>query len=581
MRLKERDVGYRTPVSEIMFLLRFVLGYGRVSATERFGEATDEIAEAILTEAAKLSEDILAPLNPVGDRQPATLRNGAVTCSPGFREGYRAIAEGGWIGISAPREYGGMELPTTLQMAVGESMSSACLALALNPLMSQGHILALVNHADEEICTTYVPRLVSGEWTGTMNLTEPQAGSDVGAIRCKARPKGDGSYAITGTKVFISWGDHDLAGNICHLVLARLPGSDPGTRGISMFLVPKYIPGPEGKPGETNRLRPVSLECKLGMHGSPTAVMAYEGAVGWLVGQPGKGLAAMFTMMNNARLGVAVQGVGVAEAATQAAIAYARDREQGTPPTANGAGPIIEHPDVRRMIMHMMALTTAARALCLDAAISCDMARATGDAGWAGREAFLTPIAKAFSTDVAAEVADLGIQVHGGAGYIEETGAAQLWRDVRVTRIYEGTNGIQANDLVGRKLTDGGEMARSLISEIGETVSRTRHGPATTNRQQAGLLNRAAKAVADATGILAGFNSQADRQAGAAEYLRSFAVVLGGHYLLRASLARETSSTTRNLAEFYCGRILPAAITSAEISKLGSRDLYAMSRSDF
>ena len=574
-------MGYRTPVSEIMFLLRFVLGYGRVSATERFGEATDEIAEAILTEAAKLSEDILAPLNPVGDRQPATLRNGAVTCSPGFREGYRAIAEGGWIGISAPREYGGMELPTTLQMAVGESMSSACLALSLNPLMSQGHILALVNHADEEICTTYVPRLVSGEWTGTMNLTEPQAGSDVGAIRCKARPKGDGSYAITGTKVFISWGDHDLAGNICHLVLARLPGSDPGTRGISMFLVPKYIPGPEGKPGETNRLRPVSLECKLGMHGSPTAVMAYEGAVGWLVGQPGKGLAAMFTMMNNARLGVAVQGVGVAEAATQAAIAYARDREQGTPPTANGAGPIIEHPDVRRMIMHMMALTTAARALCLDAAISCDMARATGDAGWAGREAFLTPIAKAFSTDVAAEVADLGIQVHGGAGYIEETGAAQLWRDVRVTRIYEGTNGIQANDLVGRKLTDGGEMARSLISEIGETVSRTRHGPATTNRQQADLLNRAAKAVAEATGILAGFNSQADRQAGAAEYLRSFAVVLGGHYLLRASLAREASSTTRNLAEFYCGRILPAAITSAEISKLGSRDLYAMSRSDF
>ena len=574
-------MGYRTPVSEIMFLLRFVLGYHRVSATERFGEATDEIAEAILTEAAKLSEEILAPLNPVGDRQPATLGNGGVTCSPGFREAYRAIAEGGWIGISAPKEYGGMELPTTLQMAIGESMSSACLALALNPLMSQGHILALVNHADEEIRTTYVPRLVSGEWTGTMNLTEPQAGSDVGAIRCQARPNGDGSYAITGTKVFISWGDHDLADNICHLVLARLPGSDPGTRGISMFLVPKHIPGPDGKPGETNKLRPVSLECKLGMHGSPTAVMAYEGAVGWLVGQPGKGLAAMFTMMNNARLGVAVQGVGVAEAATQAAIAYASDREQGVPPTANGAGPIIEHPDVRRMIMHMMALTTAARALCLDAAISCDMARATDDAGWAGREAFLTPIAKAFSTDVATEVADLGIQVHGGAGYIEETGAAQLWRDVRVTRIYEGTNGIQANDLVGRKLADGGEMARSLIAAIGETVSRASHGSASANRQQADQLNRAAEAVAEATGILAGFNSLADRQAGAAEYLRSFAVVLGGHYLLRASLAREASPATRNLAEFYCGRILPAAITSATISKLGSRDLYAMSQSDF
>ena len=574
-------MGYRAPVSEIMFLLRFVLDYARVPATERFSEATEEISEAILTEAARLSEDILAPLGPEGDRQPAQLENGAVTCSPGFREGYRSIAGGGWIGISAPQEFGGMGLPVTLQMAVGETMSSACLSLALNPLMTQGQVMALVNHADDETRATYVPRLISGEWTGTMNLTEPQAGSDVGAIRCQARPTGDGSYAITGTKVFISWGDHDLADNICHLVLARLPGSEAGTRGISMFLVPKYIPGPHGEPGEANGMRPVSLESKLGLHGSPTAVMAYEGAVGRLVGQPGKGLEAMFTMMNNARLGVAVQGVGVAEAATQAAIAYAIDRRQGTTPTADGTGPIIEHPDVRRMIMRMMALTTAARSLCLDTAISCDLARATGDAGWAKREAFLTPIAKAFSTDVAAEVADLGIQVHGGAGYIEETGAAQFWRDVRVTRIYEGTNGIQANDLVGRKMSDGGEMARILLSEVGETVVRMSQGSIARDSDMASSLHRAVQAVMNATDTLAGSNSLADRQAGAAEYLTSFGIVLGGHYLLRASRAREATPANKNLAEFYCRRILPSAVTSAEISRLGSRDLYAMSRSDF
>ena len=572
---------YRAPVAETMFLLRSVLGFDRVMASERHSDVTFEVVEAILDQAAKLSEDVLAPLNAVGDREPTRLSDGAVSCAPGFKEGYRAIADGGWIGISAPPEYGGMGLPTTLQMAVGESMSSGCLSLALNPLMTQGNVLALANHADEDLKDIYLPRLVSGEWAGTMNLTEPQAGSDVGALQCRAEPNGDGTYAITGTKIFISWGDHDLADNICHLVLARLPDSQPGTRGISMFLVPKFIPDADGDPGEANSLRPVSLEGKLGMHGSPTAVMAYEGAVGWLVGQPGKGLASMFTMMNNARLGVAVQGVGVAEAATQTAFAYAQERRQGRPPTADGTGPIVDHPDVRRMLMQMKTLTMAARALCLDTAISCDLARATGDEAWAQREAFLTPIAKAFSTDVAAEVADLGIQVHGGAGYVEETGAAQFWRDVRVTRIYEGTNGIQAGDLVVRKLGDGGETARRLLADIRNTAAQAKSGDRASRGAAAASLGRAADALSDATDAIAGFNDRADREAGAADYLRAFGMVLGGHYLLRASVAEDAAPEAGPLADFFCARMLPTAIVNAELSALGSRDLYAMPRTAF
>ncbi len=450
---------YHAPVSDYRFLMENVVGFSQVVATDRFAEATPDMTDAILTEAAKMCEEVLYPLNRSGDLHPARLENGIVRTSPGFDSGYKAIAEGGWIGMSASPDVGGMGLPMTLTTAVNEMMSSACLSLQLNPLMTQGQIEALEHHASDALKALYLPKLISGEWCGTMNLTEPQAGSDVGALRSKAEPNGDGSYAITGQKIYISWADNDFTQNICHLVLARLPDGVAGTKGISLFLVPKLIPNHDGTLGAQNELRVVSLEHKMGLHGSPTAVMEYSGATGWLVGEAHAGMAAMFTMMNNARLGVGVQGIGAAEGAYQHALAYAMDRKQG------GSGTIIEHADVRRMLASMKSDIFAARAIALMNAVAIDMAAATGDATWKARAAFLTPIGKAFGTDVGIEVASTGVQVHGGMGFIEETGAAQYSRDVRVTAIYEGTNGIQAMDLVARKLMDGGDAAFLILDE--------------------------------------------------------------------------------------------------------------------
>ncbi|MEO1000506.1 MAG: acyl-CoA dehydrogenase family protein, partial [Pseudomonadota bacterium] len=465
-------MGYQAPVTEMQFTLDAVIGAGRLAETELFSEATGETSAAILTEAGKLAAEVLAPLNRAGDLHPARLENGVVRTSPGFGEGYRAIAEGGWVGMAADPENGGLGLPMTLTSCVNEMLAGSCMSLGLCPLLTQGQIEALEHHASDEIRAVYLPKLVSGEWTGTMNLTEPQAGSDVGALRSKAEPAGDGSYRVSGQKIYISWGDHDVAGNVIHLVLARLPDAAPGTRGLSLFLVPKRIPDAEGRPGVANSLRVISLEHKMGLHGSPTAVMEYDGATGWLVGPPGGGMAAMFTMMNNARLGVGVQGLGIADAAYQAALRYALDRKQGRAPVEDGTGTILDHAIVRRKLMTMKALTQISRAICLDTAFSLDMGRAAteGREGWAARGGFLTPIAKAFGTDTGVEVANFAIQIHGGMGYVEETGVAQFARDVRVTTIYEGTNGIQAVDLVGRKLADGGEAARALIGEMRATA---------------------------------------------------------------------------------------------------------------
>ncbi|MFZ1725403.1 MAG: acyl-CoA dehydrogenase family protein, partial [Albidovulum sp.] len=449
---------FRAPVRDIRFILDKVVPLAPVAATERFAETTPDLVQAVLTEAAKLCDEVLAPVQRAGDLHPARLENGVVRTSPGFAEAYRAIADGGWVAVSAPPEYGGMGLPQAINMAINEMMSGACLALQLNPLLTQGQIEALEHHASEDIRALYLPKLISGDWSGTMNLTEPQAGSDVGALTTQARGNGDGTYAVTGQKIFISWGDSDITGNICHLVLARLPGAAAGTKGISLFLVPKYLPDAAGEAGIANTLKVVSLEHKMGLHGSPTCVMAFEGATGWLIGEEGKGMATMFTMMNNARLGVAMEGIGVAEAACQAAVEYAADRKQ--------MGPIIDHADVRRMLATMRAEVFAARSIALACAVATDMARATSEAEWQARAAFLTPIAKSSGTDTGISVADMAVQVHGGMGYIEETGVAQFFRDVRVTAIYEGTNGIQAMDLVGRKLADGGEAAFRLLEEI-------------------------------------------------------------------------------------------------------------------
>ena len=551
---------YRAPVDDIRFILTHVVPLTPVTDTDQFAEATPDLAEAILTEAGKLCDTVLAPVQRTGDLTPARLENGVVRTSPGFAEAFTAIREGGWVSVSAPAEHGGMGLPQCLNMAIHDMMSGACLSLQLSPLMTQGQIEALDHHASDDLKALYLPKLISGEWAGTMNLTEAQAGSDVGALRTKAEPKGDGTFAITGQKIFISWGDSDLTGNICHLVLARLPGAAAGTKGISLFLVPKFIPDGDGSPGEANAVKVVSLEHKMGLHGSPTCVMAYEGATGWLVGEEGRGMAAMFTMMNNARLGVAMQGIGVAEAACQAATEYAAERQQ--------FGPIIDHADVRRMLAGMRADVFAARAIALVCAQAIDMGQATGEADWKARAAFLTPIAKVFGTETGMRVSEVAMQVHGGMGFVEETGVAQFYRDVRVTAIYEGTNGIQAMDLVGRKLADDGEAAHRLLEEI-EAGAEAARG---TLPDLAEEVWAAAETLREATEWMVG-QAPKDRQAGAASYLRAFARVLGGHFHLRAAMADESR---RALAAFYIRRTLPQHAADLAEARDGAETVFAL-----
>ncbi len=563
---------FAAPVRDFRFLLDSVVGFSAVPRTEKFAEATDDMVSAILSEAAKMSDGVIAPLQRNGDVRGAVLENGVVRTSPGFKDGYAAIAEGGWVGISGDPAHGGMGLPFTLAACVNDMLSGACLALGLNPLLSQGQIEALETHASEAIKDLYLPKLNSGEWTGTMNLTEPQAGSDVGAVATKAVPNEDGTFAVTGQKIYISWGDHDVAGNVCHLVLARLPDGKPGTKGISLFMVPKYIPDEEGNPGKANDLRVVSLEHKMGLHGSPTCVMSFEGATGWMVGEEHGGMAAMFTMMNNARLQVGVQGVGIAEAAYQHALAYAMDRKQGRSPIENGQGTIVDFADVRRMLIQMKAETHAARAIALACSVAIDMSHATDDPAWEARAAFLTPIAKSYGTDTGIKVAELGVQVHGGMGYVEETGAAQYSRDVRVTAIYEGTNGIQAMDLVARKMMDGGEMAFRLLDEI-ETdaeASRARLGG------MADAVFSAAEALRDTTEWLLEQDLQ-NRFAGAVPYQSGFARVLGAHYHLRSAMAEGGEGPRSALARFYIDRLLPEHAAALAAAQAGADGLYSLS----
>ncbi len=569
-------MAYRAPLRDFRFLFDHVVDFARVSGTDRFAEAGADVVEAILTEAGRLCQEVLSPLQRSGDLNPAVLENGAVRCSPGFAEGYRTIAESGCIGIAADPGHGGMGLPVTVAAAVNEMMAGACLSLQLNPLMSQGQIEALEHHASDALKAVYLPKLISGAWCGTMNLTEPQAGSDLGALRARAEDNGDGTHAITGQKIFISWADNDFTGNVCHLVLARLPDGGPGTRGISLFMVPKFLPDAGGEPGRRNSLRVVSLERKLGLHGSPTAVMDYEGATGWLVGEPNGGMSAMFTMMNNARLGVGGQGIGVAEGACQQALAHAMERRQGRPPVADGTGTILDHADVRRMLATMKAEIFAARAIALSCAVAIDMGNATGDPAWKARAAFLTPIAKAFGTDTGAEVSSLGIQVHGGMGFIEETGAAQYARDVRVTAIYEGTNGIQAMDLVGRKMMDGGDAAFRLLDEV-EADAESRRGalPDLSAR-----LWSAAETLRETTEWLVAQEDMNDRFAGAVPYLRAFARVLGAHAHLKAAMAEDGDGPRMRLARFYIRRLLPEYRGLLAHVQEGAGDLYALSPDD-
>ena len=566
---------YRAAVEDYRFLIEDVLDFDALRASERYAEATDDVTAAILSEAGRLCDDVLAPLQRNGDLHPAKLENGVVRTSPGFSDGFAAIAEGGWIGMSADPEFGGMGLPMTLTTAVNEMMSGACLSLQLAPLMSQGQIEALEHHASDAIKELYLPKLISGEWTGTMNLTEPQAGSDVGALSSRAEDNGDGTYAVSGQKIYISWGDNDFAGNVCHLVLARLPGAPAGTKGISLFLVPKFLPDENGEPGQRNGVSVVSLEHKMGLHGSPTAVMQYDNATGWLIGREGGGMAAMFTMMNNARLGVGVQGVGAAEGAYQLALDYALERKQGRSPIEGGTGTILDHADVRRMLMTMKADTFAARAIALSCAYASDMARAGLGEDWAARVAFLTPITKAFGTDTGIAVSEMGVQVHGGMGFIEETGAAQFSRDVRVTAIYEGTNGIQAMDLVGRKMMDGGEAAHRLLDEI-EAEAEAARG---AFPRMADAVWQATETLRETTEWMVAQKDMGERFAGAVPYLRAFARVLGGHLHLQAAMAEKTAGggdARAKLARFYIQRLLPEHAGLLAHAQAGAEDLYAL-----
>lgn len=514
-----------------------------------YADLADGIAEATLLEAAKIAENVLAPLNRIGDRQGAKLTNEGVVTTPGWPQAYKQWADGGWNAITGPTHYGGLGLPALLNTACNEIWNAANMAFSLCPLLTLGAIEALQTHATAALKDLYLGRLVSGEWTGTMNLTEPQAGSDLSAIRTRAEPQPDGSFKLFGSKIFITYGDHDLTGNIIHFVLARLPDAPPGTRGISLFLVPKFLVNADGSLGPRNDVYCVSLEHKLGIHASPTCTMAYGehgGALGWLIGEPNKGLVGMFIMMNNARLNVGVQGVAIADRAFQQALAYARERRQGRAFNAPGEAmsPIVQHPDVRRMLMTMKALTAAARAICLMTAHAIDVSRRDEDADRrlraATRASLLTPIAKAFSTDIGVEAASLGIQIHGGMGFIEETGAAQLLRDSRIAPIYEGTNGIQAIDLVMRKVAhDKGDAAYREIREMKAVLGAIRETDAGAFGDLAPRLDDAVDSLERATAFLLenAKSSPDDVLAGAAPYLRLFALALGGIALARGALA--------------------------------------------
>jgi alkylation response protein AidB-like acyl-CoA dehydrogenase len=455
-------MSFACPVSDQRLVLNHVVRIADLAKSNRFAEATPDMVDALLQAAAEFAEGELAPLNEVGDREASRWNDGAVTTPEGWREAYAKFVEGGWMGLSGPIEAGGQGLPNCLSAAMMEDFNAANVAFALCPMLGLGAVEAIEVHGSEELKRDFLPKIVSGEWTATMNLTEPQAGSDVGALKSRAVPIGDGSWKVTGTKIFITYGEHDLTDNIVHMVLARTPDAPEGTRGISLFLVPKVLPD-----GEANDLHCVSIEHKMGIHASPTCVMGYGekgGATGWLVGPELGGMKAMFTMMNNARLNVGLQGVGLAERATQRAVAYALDRKQGQ---RNGlAIAIAEHPDVRRMLVRMRALTMAARALAYYAFGQVDRQN-LGDREAGLRADVLTPLVKAWCTDVGCEVSSLGIQVHGGMGFIEETGAAQHLRDARIAPIYEGTNGIQAADFVQRKIgLDGGAALDSLFADI-------------------------------------------------------------------------------------------------------------------
>ncbi|HLO74883.1 MAG TPA: acyl-CoA dehydrogenase [Magnetospirillum sp.] len=533
---------FAAPVRDMTFVIEHLAGLSEITALPGFEEATSDLVAAVLEEAARFGGEVLAPLNPVGDVEGCHLEGGKVRTPKGFAEAYDQFVEGGWNAVPFEPEWGGQGLPQVVATAVQEIWHAANMSFALTPMLTQGAVEALSVHGSDDLKQTYLAKLVSGEWTGTMNLTEPSAGSDVGALRAKAVKQADGTYRITGQKIFITSGDHEMASNIVHLVLARLPDAPAGVKGISLFVVPKFLVNPDGSLGKRNDVACIKLEEKLGIHGSPTCVMAFgesEGAIGWLVGEENKGLALMFTMMNNARLSVGLEGVAQSERATQKAVAYAKERVQG-------GGPIIIHPDVRRMLLTSKALTEATRALTYYAASRLDVARHHPDAATRAEAQslvdLLIPVVKAWSTDTGLAVSSTAIQVFGGMGFVEETGVAQHMRDARIAQIYEGTNGIQAMDLAGRKVVrDGGKTFAALIARIRAIdPALAEAGP-----EWAPLKRRlgASAAAAEAAADFLIKNSAADPAllgAVAVPFLELVGITVGGWLMAQAGLKAQT-----------------------------------------
>ena len=543
---------YRAPINDILLALNHGAGLKAAVEAGHYGDFDGDITAAVLEEAGKFAGDVLAPLNTVGDEHGIKLADNKVTTAPGWPDAYQRWTAAGWNAVSGPEAFGGQGLPMAINAACTEIWSASNVAFGLCPLLTLSAIEALDAHGSDELKKIYLEKLVTGEWTGTMQLTESQAGSDVGALRTRAERAADGSYRITGTKIFITYGDHDMTDNIVHFVLARLPDAPPGTKGISLFLIPKFLVNADGSLGTRNDIYPSGVEHKLGMHASPTCTMTMGdkgGAVGYLVGEENRGMLCMFTMMNQARLSVGLEGVGIADRAYQQALAFAQERRQGRAigNAGNGSDAIIVHPDVKRMLMQMRALTAAARTICYSTAVALDVAaratdaKARGDA--AARGALLTPVAKAFSTDIGNEVTSLGIQIHGGMGFIEETGAAQHYRDARLTSIYEGTNGIQSIDLVMRKLAaNGGASVWALLDELSDIVKRVEssNDPAFGTagaklRDALGSLERSSRWLLERIA-----SAPNDALAGATPYLRLFGSTLGGCKLAEEALAART-----------------------------------------
>jgi acyl-CoA dehydrogenase len=555
--MRDTAMTYRAPVNDMLLALNHGAGLQAAVQAGHYGDFDAEITAAVLEEAGRFASEVLAPLNRVGDENGINLENDEVTTAPGWPDAYQRWAAAGWNAVSGPEAFGGQGLPLAINAACTEIWSASNIAFGLCPLLTLSAIEALDAHGSDELKKIYLEKLVSGEWTGTMQLTEPQAGSDVGALRTRAERSPDGSYRIKGTKIFITYGDHDMTDNIVHFVLARLPDAPVGTRGISLFLIPKFLVNADGSLGQRNDIHVSGVEHKLGMHASPTCTMTMGdkgGAIGYLIGEENRGMQCMFTMMNQARLGVGLEGVGIADRAYQQALAFAQERRQGraigrpddkaNDKASNGPDPIIVHPDVKRMLMQMRALTAAARTICYATAVALDVSVRARDtkvrADAAARGALLTPIAKAFSTDIGNEVASLGVQIHGGMGFIEETGAAQHLRDARITPIYEGTNGIQSIDLVTRKLAaNGGASVWALLDELTGIVKRVEasNDPAFGTsgaklRDALGSLERASRWLLERVS-----SAPNDALAGATPYLRLFGSTLGGCMLACEALA--------------------------------------------